>query len=149
MRKKQPQSGSSLFFIEFIIVLFFFLIVSTICIRVFVHAHQMTQKAEAVSHAQALSSSFAEAIEGTDASQEALLTLYPNASFSNDHISLSFHEDFSECTSGKAFYTLTVTLELSDRRKTADITVTDRDQNLIYELPVSFYRPLTKEEALS
>lgn len=149
MKRRHSQTGFNLFFIEFIIVLFFFLLISTICIRVFVYAHRLTQNAEAVSHAQAVSSSLAEAIEGTDGSAEALLTFYPNATFSGTALLLTYSRDFTECKPEEAFYTCTVNLNLSDRRKEASIMVTDRNQNLIYELPVSFYRPLTRKEALS
>lgn len=151
MKKRRPQSGYRLFFIEFIIALFFFLLVSAICIRVFVYAHQVTQKADALSHAQVLSASLAEAIEGYDGSGESLLKLFPNAVLSENEsiLTLTFCQDFTECSPADAFYTLTADLSPSARRKTADITVTDRDQKLIYQLSVSFYCPLTRKEALS
>ena len=151
MKKRRSQSGFGLFFIEFIIALFFFLLVSTICIRVFVSAHQVTQKAEALSHAQAISASLAEAIEGSDGHGESLLVFFPNAFLSEDEstLILTFRQDFTECKPEEAFYTLAADLSSSGRRKTADITVKDRDQKLIYQLPVSFYRPLTREEVLS
>ena len=47
--KKQNRTGSRLFFIEFLIVLFFFLIVSAVCLKLFAHAHQITERAEAFS----------------------------------------------------------------------------------------------------
>lgn len=151
MKKRRPQTGYGLFFIEFIIALFFFLLIGTICIRVFVYAHQVTQKADALSHAQALSASLAEAIEGSDGSGESLLAFFPDAVLSEDKclLTLSFRQDFTECNQEEAFYTLTAELSPSDRRKAADITVKNRDQELIYHLSVSFYRPLTREEALS
>lgn len=147
--KQRPRAGANLFFIEFIIVLFFFLIVSTICIRVFVYSHQITQTAEAVSHAQTLAAGIAEAIEGTDGSGQALLNFYPEGSLSADCLTLTFDRDFTPCNQAEAFYTLTAKFEQTDRYNQAAITVTDPDNDIIYELPVSFYRSLTKEEVLS
>ncbi len=61
--KRSKRTGSHLFFIEFIIVLFFFLIVSTVCLRLFAQAHGITQRADALSHAQAAAASVAAAVE--------------------------------------------------------------------------------------
>ena len=61
--KENKRTGSHLFFIEFIIVLFFFLIVSTVCLRLFARAHGITQRADALSHAQAAAASVAAAME--------------------------------------------------------------------------------------
>lgn len=147
--KRRPRAGANLFFIEFIIVLFFFLIVSTICIRVFLHSYQITQDAEAVSHAQTLAAGVAEAIEGTDGAGESLLALYPQGSFSDGCLTLAFDRDFGDCGAEAAFYTLTAEIDLSGHYKKADISVTDQNSETVYELSVSFYQPLTREEVLS
>lgn len=147
--KRRPRAGANLFFIEFIIVLFFFLIVSTICIRIFLYSHQITQNAEAVSHAQTLAAGVAEAIEGTNGAGESLLALYPEGIFSDNCLTLTFDRDFSACKPESAFYTLTAELSVTERHKNAAITVTDSNSEIIYELPVSFYRPLTRGEVLS
>lgn len=61
--KRTSRTGSRLFFIEFMIVLFFFLIVSTVCLRLFARAHVITRNADMLSHAQAAASSVAAAAE--------------------------------------------------------------------------------------
>lgn len=147
--KRRPRAGTNLFFIEFIIVLFFFLIVSTICIRIFLHSHQVTQNAEAISHAQTLAAGIAEVIEGTDGSGEALLAFYPEGSFSDNCLILNFDRDFDACEAEDAFYTLTAKLSFTDHYKRANITVTAKNSETVYELPVSFYQPLTRGEVLS
>lgn len=146
--KRHTKAGANLFFLEFIIVLFFFLIVSTICIQVFVHAHLVTEKAEAISHAQTLASSIAEVLEGTDGSAEALGQFFPDAVLEEDRLTFSFDQDFAACPPEDAFYTVTAKLESDDRRKGAVITAADRNQETFFELPVSFYRPLTRQEVL-
>ncbi|MCD8346803.1 MAG: hypothetical protein LUD16_02405 [Lachnospiraceae bacterium] len=61
--KKQASDRSRLFFIEFLIVLFFFLIIGTVCLRVFAAAHRVTQDADALAHAQSTAASIAEVLE--------------------------------------------------------------------------------------
>jgi hypothetical protein len=147
--KRKNGAGANLFFIEFTIVLFFFLILSTICIRVFVYAHQVTQHAEAISHAQTLAASISEAVEGSDGSARSLLSFFPEAQISGDELTLSFDRDFVSCDSEDAYYTLTAALQQENHTKSAYIAVTDDDQELIYELSVSFHQPLTCEEVFS
>ncbi len=70
---------SRVFFIEFLIVLFFFLIISTVCLRLFVRAHQITEKADALSRAQNLAASVAEVLTSGYDTQELLLSYFPGA----------------------------------------------------------------------
>lgn len=67
--KKQNRTGSRLFFIEFLIVLFFFLIVSAVCLKLFAHAHQITERAEALSRGQAFAASVVEVLEAEAAAE--------------------------------------------------------------------------------
>lgn len=69
--KRNSRTGSRLFFIEFLIVLFFFLIISTVCLKLFARAHSITQYSEALSHAQTAAASVAAVIEtGKEAPSE-------------------------------------------------------------------------------
>ena len=148
MRKKY-RTGPNLFFIEFIIALFFFLIVSTICIRVFVHAHLTTLDAEALSFAQTVSSSVAEAIEASGGDEDALSAFLPQMRKENSCFLLSYDRNFQTCEPEKAFYTLTFQIEQEKQMNKADISVTDNRQHLVYRLSARFCRPLTREEVLS
>lgn len=67
------HSGTRLFFIEFLIVLFFFLIISTVCLRLFVQSHSMTKYTEELFQAQEAAASVAELLE-------AGVTLFPYCS---------------------------------------------------------------------
>lgn len=72
--KKNSRTGSRLFFLEFLIVIFFFLIISTICLKLFASARMLTQNAAALSRAQQISSSIAELFESKISETEFLLT---------------------------------------------------------------------------
>ena len=58
--KRKKQAGSSLFLMELILVLFFFLLTSAVCIRVFAKAYSISRSSLELSHAQSLCASAAE-----------------------------------------------------------------------------------------
>ena len=166
---KSKRTGSHLFFIEFIIVLFFFLIVSTVCLRLFARAHGITQRADALSHAQAASASAAAAIEDIlsdidaktgDGAPEGLLTAaaeyLPGASLSvlpddpgREGLVIFYDKDFRPCDDAKdARYMLAAVITPGKYAETLDISVSDYDHVPIYELSVTFHRPMTRKEAL-
>lgn len=149
MGKKYRTGGPNLFFIEFIISLFFFLIVSTVCIRVFVHAHMVTRNAEALSFAQTAASSVAEIIEANEGDARTLPDLIPQIIKKEDTFLLSYDRNFNICGSEAAFYTLSVRPAGDERPYESLISVADSRQNVIYELSVRFYRPSSRKEVLS
>ena len=122
---------SRVFFIEFLIVLFFFLIISTVCLRLFVRAHQITEKADALSRAQNLAASVAEVLTSGYDTQELLLSYFPGAvplseanlspasadsqapdlnSSTLSGICMTYDRSFRE-SSDQIFYTMTVDLQ--------------------------------------
>ena len=155
---------SRLFFIEFLIVLFFFLIISTVCLRLFAHA---------LSHAQAEAASAAELISASENPAEFLISRYPHAAFSGDTLTQTFDRDFKTCAPEAAVYTMNIFLysegTASDgitmnlprpgvpqtkildpaTDKNADIHITDKNGDEIFTLSVSFHTPLTRMEVLS
>lgn len=155
--KKNSHTGTHLFFIEFLIVLLFFLIISTVCLNLFVQAHTVTQEANALSFAQSFASSLAETIEGTDGTAHEVLSCFPeavilpepSAGTDAETIALYFDRDFHSCGANTAFYTLEAVLCVENRRKTGDITICDKDGDTLYQLSVSFYQPLTAKEVVS
>lgn len=130
--KKNTRTGSRLFFIEFLIVLFFFLIVSTVCLRLFSRAHVITQRADDLSHAQTAAASVAAAIEdavaipgnpdepagaavsGITAILDKAAVFLPEAEVSQDRLILSYDDKFQPCGSRESAYTLTATITQDD-----------------------------------
>ena len=139
--KKNSGKGSRLFLIEFLIVLFFFLIISTVCLQLFVKAHLITRRSEALSHAQAAAASVAALIESGNDTPEKAASYFPEAS-------IAYSSDFRTCTPEKAAYTLKVLMTENGQEVLSDITVTEKDHSVLYELSVSFHRPFTRKEAL-
>ena len=166
--KKNPRMGSRLFFIEFLIVIFFFLIISTVCLRLFAAAHLTTRKASALSHAQQMASSIAELVEGGVTHADELPQYFPDSvpsetaatsadsestaasadASSTTSVAFYYDRDFTPCSDGSAFYTVTAVLTISGSQKQVSIVTTDADGTVIYELPVSFHVPTTKKETI-
>ncbi len=164
--KKQASGKSRTFFIEFLIVLFFFLIIGTVCLRVFVTAHRITRGADALAHAQSTAASIAEVLEAgeqlEDYFPDMLLLTEPSdpgdSAGSADasagqslRYQMTWDSDFAACSgdSDSVFYTLTLQLDTADHMQTAAMTITDSADNTLYELTVTWHLALTREEALS
>lgn len=175
--KKNSRTGSRLFFLEFLIVIFFFLIISTICLKLFVSAKLMTQNAAALSRAQQISSSIAELFESsasTEASRYSfydsdrqtdktdplfsgsqivaeILAIFPQyvcePSAQNASANCFFDRNFEPCEKEKAFYTINVSVQIQENDMQLSITALDHSQTLLYELPVTFHTPFTKGDA--
>ncbi|MCD7834835.1 MAG: hypothetical protein LUH00_12745 [Lachnospiraceae bacterium] len=160
--KKQASDKSRLFFIEFLIVLFFFLIIGTVCLRVFAAAHSATRDADALAYAQSTAASIAEVLEAGESIEE----YFPEAiliSEESNHsdegtedgsvrkavYEITWDSDFQACDADDAFYTLSLKLTTENHNQTARITVIDRAGDTLYELSAAFHLPLTREEALS
>lgn len=151
--KQSNHSGTRLFFIEFLIVLFFFLIISTVCLRLFVLSHRMTAQTEALFQAQEAAVSVAELLEAGGDSAAALLACYPDAvlddSGSAPVITVYFDRDFHSCSQKNGSYSLVIPLSVDNQEDSAQISFYGSDPEPIYSLFVSFHRPLTRGEVLS
>lgn len=174
--KKNARTGSRLFFIEFLIVIFFFLIISTVCLRLFAAAHLTTRKVSALSHAQQMASSIAELVEGGVTRADELPQYFPGTVYetspdsvpsgtaatsadsestaasakasSTTSVAFYYNREFTPCSKGSAFYTVTAVLTISGSQKQVSIVTKDADGTVIYELPVSVHVPTTKKETI-
>lgn len=146
--KRNSRTGSRLFFIEFLIVLFFFLIISTVCLRLFVKAHTITQRSEALSHAQTAAASIAAVIEQGAHSPEEAASFFPEASVTSDGFFITYDKDFIPCDAQDASYALTLEMTRDEQELRAEILVEDYRHETVYQLPLSFHLALTRKEAL-
>lgn len=146
--KQNSRTGSRLFFIEFLIVLFFFFIISTVCLRLFARAHTVTQHSEALSHAQTTAASVAAVLESGHVQPEDAAAFFDGASVSGDGFFITYDGEFQPCAADRARYALNVSIKTDGQELSAAITVENSDHSLLYELPVSLHLPLAREEAL-
>ncbi len=148
--KQNNRTGSHLFFIEFIIVLFFFLIVSTVCLRLFARAHGITQKADALSHAQAAAASVTSVVEdiladSPDVSIEtagnllqaaaeylpgAALAALPDDPSGQEGLAILYDKSFQPCAADEARYLLTATLATAGEPSPQDESAEQNTQDV-------------------
>ena len=140
--KRKKQAGSSLFLMELILVLFFFLLTSAVCIRVFAKAYFISRSSLELSHAQSLCASAAEVFSGTDGSPEAFLEKFPDGRIAGQGFQRFFDKDFLSCEEAEAVYTLIV----EQQEKTSDTrsaVIRFFRETEIYSLTVRHHIPQT------
>lgn len=157
--KRNNRTGSQLFFIEFIIVLFFFLIVSTVCLRLFARAHGITQRADALSHAQAAAASVAAVVEdvlsenandpgmsGKDILESvagylpgASLSALPDDPSASEGLVIFYDKEFQTCAADNARYLLTAALEPADGQNGSDHTAGQNETGETLTVSVTDY----------
>ncbi len=134
------HSKSSLFLMELIIALLFFALSSTVCIRLFVYAHSLSQQTVDTNYALNYAQNMAEAFTGCDGDLQAMETVLASSCLSGDGSSL-FLEQNGYCTtltsSGSAEPGGTIS---------ADIRVckTSEPELALYTLHVDLYTPHVK-----
>ncbi|MDE7222327.1 MAG: hypothetical protein K2O34_00930 [Acetatifactor sp.] len=87
------HSKSSLFLMELIIALLFFSLASTVCIRLFVNAHSLSNQTVDTNYAVNYAQNMAEAFMGCDGDLQALQTVINNALLSEDGCTLSLEQN--------------------------------------------------------
>ena len=143
--KNNSRSGSRLFLIEFLIVLFFFLIVSSVCVRLYVSAFGITREAEALSQAQAVAASIAGLAQQEDGSLSTIAASADDSYIEEDQLFLYYDSDFTPCPkdAGDLYYTGRVEI-LPDH--ICHICFSDKNGNCLYELSSVYYQAATKED---
>lgn len=170
--RKQQNSGSRLFFIEFIIVLFFFMIVSAVSLRLFTQANAVTRRSNALFGAQTAVTSFSSVLEATDGSIEQIATYFPEAIHNENQLIIFYDRDFHEIelpaanligseksnnilewvdelppyTSYLLIADFTHTQDFHDI--TLDIRITDLHENIIFHSELYIHKPLIRKEIL-
>ena len=144
MNYSAMKKHGNLFLVEFMIVLFFFLIISTICIRIFMASWQTTAQTDARSHAQALTSEILEIFSADWEQAPAFLQEeYPQAIMTEESATLSWDRDFQETTEENSFYRFTFSWEKEEEAPllTLSFSLTDRTNTQLYELEETLHTP--------
>lgn len=132
------HSKSSLFLMELIIALLFFSLASTVCIRLFVHAHTLSARTIDQNYAVNYAQNMAEAFLGCDGDLNSLQALLSGSQL--DAYTLSLDQEGYRTT-----------LVCSDHPQpgntiSADISVCNADapDNILYTLHVDLHTPNVK-----
>ena len=128
---QNSNQNSRLFFLEFLIVLFFFLIISTVCIRLFFQARKTSDSAEALARSQTLAASAAELLIAGQGNSSFLLEQYEPL-----------------LSSGAMKITADPTDTLTHFLIQIKSDDSSADSEVLYELSLDLHTPITREEVL-
>ncbi len=137
MAKKTAQR-SSLFLLELIIAILFFILAATACVKCFVHSHQVEKDSIAQNQAVLISASIAEVFRSQEDPQDILQQLYPVGCYSEDTFYIYYDNNWEMCSASDACYTVSFTTEYRQPFKEGYICVSDSD-SVIYDLTIDKY----------
>ncbi len=128
MKRQSYTSRQSLFLMELILAIFFFVVASAICVQIFAKAHLMSRHTHATQIAVEQASNAAEIIRSNPThAQEALVKYLPTATTTDNTLTVHLGDDGAPVEDEGAPYTMVLTLSPSKTTMTADITVTQKD----------------------
>lgn len=135
---KKPAQRSSLFLLELIIAILFFILAATACVRFFVQSHTLEKDSVALNQAVASTTSVAEIIRSQENPYEILLDVFPTGVIKDNNFYIYYDNEWNLCETAEAFYTLSLETEYKDSFLNGFITVSNPEE-VIYQLEVDKY----------
>lgn len=143
--KLHSASKSSLFLLELLFSILFFILTAALCIQVFVKARLLSQDAENLTFSHNLCENISTLIRGSDGSlqdaSDALCRFYPEAVCEDSFVFLYYDRGWEPADREDAVYIVTVSLSREEQFLLAQIGISDAQGQEIYTLPASFHIP--------
>lgn len=146
MRKYRFQR-SSLFFLEIMLNLLFFVILVTICLQLFLKAHHLSKDTTLLHRAVTVCTSIAEVCQSNLDETDIFQTIYPESLILNDTILIYFDSNFAACSEFESIYRVFLSENKEDNRITIRF-LRKNDTSIIYELEVSSYSPQSLQKLM-
>ncbi len=127
MKKVSSNSRTGLFLIELVIVILFFTITATVCMKLFAFSYTMTKYSSDISHAAAAAQNTAECFKAAKGDLEKTAELL-GADFKNHILSYNPDDDIT--------LTLITDTEKSELSVNGSIQVADKNNKIIFELEI-------------
>lgn len=147
----EKHSASRLFLLELIFTILFLAVASSVCIRIFAQAHQVSQNTEELNAGQNLAASAAEVLLGTDGSYDSFAVYFPQAvsSQETEGYQVYYNADWEACSLSEASYCLSVQIHQTEQGAKNQILVTrcPDEEDTIYDLEVYRHDPLSPGKA--
>lgn len=134
----KPVRRSSLFLMELILAIFFFILASSICVRFFVKAHTLEQESMDLNHAVTAAASVAEIIRSAEEPFDFLAEHFPQGEAGNEVFTIFYDSNRSLCDKADAKYTLVLEGHTADTIFTGEIVVS-KGNTEIYRLTAESY----------
>ena len=141
----QNSRRSSLFLLELMIAILFFIIASSICVRLFVKSHALEQSSRDLDASVREAVSVAEILRSQDDPFSVLETVYPLGISEKDQFIIYYNKNWAPCTESDGSYHLELNTKMDTSFLTGTINVY-QEESLLYSLSVEKYIP--KEEGL-
>ena len=116
MKKSRHNSGTSLFLMEMILALLFLSLSSAACIQIFAAARKSRLQAEQWNPIQALTTSVGEVLEGTDGTDEQILSLLPGGIKKDTSLIWYYNRNWQSCSSGEAACEMILETDISSEK---------------------------------
>lgn len=116
MKKSRHNSGTSLFLMEMILTLLFLSLSSAACIQIFAAARKSRLQAEQWNQIQALTTSVGEVLEGTDGTDEQILSLLPGGIKKDTSLIWYYNRNWQSCSSGEAACEMILETDISSEK---------------------------------
>ena len=116
MKKSRHNSGTSLFLMEMILALLFLSLSSAACIQIFAAARKNRLQAEQWNQIQALTTSVGEILEGTDGTDEQILSLLPGGIKKDTSLIWYYNRNWQSCSSGEAACEMILETDISSEK---------------------------------
>ena len=134
----KPVRRSSLFLMELILAIFFFILASAICVRFFVKAHTLEQESIQLNHAVTAATSVAEIIRSQDEPFAFLEKQFPLGNAGDNTFTVFYDDNRQLCRESEAVYRLILEGYTVDSIFTGEIVVS-KGKTDIYRLTTESY----------
>ena len=145
--RKQRSSRNSLFLVEIMLNLLFFVILITVCLQLFLKAQQLSKDTTLLHRAVTVCTSIAEVYQSGLDQADILQTIYPEALILNDTVLIYFDSSFTACSEFESVYRVFLSENIENRRMTIRF-LRKNEPDVIYELETSSYSPLSLGELM-
>lgn len=145
------HAKSSLFLMEIMLNIFFFIIIAVFCLQLFRKANQLSEYTTELHQSVTVCTSIAEVCQSSPDIVSAALAAYPYATGLEHTILIYFDSSFLPCEESLSIYRASVSLSesSSDFREASDSSAREitfsriRDAKELYTLTFSSYKALT------
>lgn len=131
--RSQRESNSKLFLTELMISIFFFAVITALCVQLFTDAHLLSRQSEKLTNAVKMASDAAEYYSGWDFKQESWQEVFPLGYWEGNTWKLFFDQDGLPCAKNGQ-YLLEMQLQENENLSEAHIVIKDEQEKEIYTL---------------
>lgn len=137
---RHQHSRSSLFLMEIILNILFFIIMVVLCLQLFFKANRLSENTRTLHQAVSVCDSIAQISQSTDSPIPVIVSLFADAGVTGDEISLYYNNAFAPCSKeGASYQAILIPQDTSYKWKVSLIRIDS--QQCLYELTFSNYRP--------